>query len=159
MESAVTRRFRAIGLAVTVGWIGATAVGAYGGQLLTDPETLGPAAREAVWAMDADLPLAELLTRLAAAGVPAGEVRTLDRVYEWDQTRSQGLVISVDHPQLGDVELPGPPLRLDDNAYAGGREQHAPPPRLGEHNESVRRWLDERESAAATASGPQDREQ
>ena len=33
-------------------------------------------------------------------------------VYEWDQTRSQGLVIDVDHPALGRIELPGPPLRL-----------------------------------------------
>jgi formyl-CoA transferase len=34
-------------------------------------------------------------------------------------------------------------LRLDDNAYAGGREQHLPPPTLGQHNESVRAWLAE----------------
>ena len=101
----------------------------------------------AVNAAFADLPLAGLLTRLAAVGVPAGEVRTLDRVYEWDQTRSQGLVISVDHPQLGAVELPGPPLRFDDNAYAGGREQHVAPPRLGEHNDSVRAWLDEMDAS------------
>jgi hypothetical protein len=38
----------------------------------------------------------------------AGDVRTLDRVYEWEQTRSQGLVIAVDHPLLGSVEIPGP---------------------------------------------------
>lgn len=37
----VTTRFRRIGAAVTVAWIGLTAAGAYGGQLLGDPETLG----------------------------------------------------------------------------------------------------------------------
>lgn len=37
----VTTRFRRVGAAVTVSWIGLTAVGAYGGQLLGDPETLG----------------------------------------------------------------------------------------------------------------------
>lgn len=37
----VTARFRRIGVAVTVAWIGLTAAGAYGGQLLGDPETLG----------------------------------------------------------------------------------------------------------------------
>jgi crotonobetainyl-CoA:carnitine CoA-transferase CaiB-like acyl-CoA transferase len=82
------------------------------------------------------------LGRLADIGIPAGKVRTLDDVYTWDQTRSQGLVIDVDHPTLGTVELPGPPLRFGDNAHAGGRTEHQPPPRLGEHNDSVRAWLD-----------------
>jgi formyl-CoA transferase len=91
----------------------------------------------------ADHPLAELLPRLAALGIPAGEVRTIDRVYDWDQTRSQGLVIEVDHPVLGPIELPGPPIRLDDNTYAGGRAEHVAPPTLGQHDESVRKWLDE----------------
>jgi crotonobetainyl-CoA:carnitine CoA-transferase CaiB-like acyl-CoA transferase len=100
------------------------------------------AVNEAINAVFADRTLADLLPELARAGVPAGEVRTLDRVYEWDQTRSQGLVIGVDHPVLGRIELPGPPLRFDDNAHAGGRTEHLPPPALGEHDASVRAWLD-----------------
>jgi len=91
----------------------------------------------------AEYDLADLLPRLDELGVPAGEVRTLDRVYDWDQTRSQGLVIEVDHPSLGTIELPGPPIRFDDNAYAGGRAEHVAPPTLGQHDESVRTWLDE----------------
>ena len=82
------------------------------------------------------------LERLSALGVPAGKVRTLDDVYAWDQTLSQGLLVDVDHPTAGHVQLPGPPLRFDDNAYAGTRQQHLPPPRLGEHDASVRAWLD-----------------
>jgi crotonobetainyl-CoA:carnitine CoA-transferase CaiB-like acyl-CoA transferase len=82
------------------------------------------------------------LARLADLGVPAGKVRTLDDVYTWDQTLSQGLLLDVDHPTLGPVQLPGPPLRFDDNAFAGARETHLPPPRLGEHDASVRAWLD-----------------
>ena len=49
----------------------------------------------------------------------------------------------VDHPVLGSIKIPGPPIRFDDNAFAGGREDHLHPPLLGEHNESVRAWLDE----------------
>jgi crotonobetainyl-CoA:carnitine CoA-transferase CaiB-like acyl-CoA transferase len=81
----------------------------------------------------------ELLPELDKAGVPAGEVRTLDRVYQWDQTRSQGLLLDVDHATLGRITLPGPPLRLD----GGEREDHVAPPTLGQHNDRVRAWLDE----------------
>lgn len=35
------RRLRVTGVSVMVGWVGATAIGAYGGQLLGDPRTLG----------------------------------------------------------------------------------------------------------------------
>lgn len=86
------------------------------------------------------------LARLAEAGVPAGKVRTLDDVYTWEQTRSQGLLIDVEHPTAGPIRLPGPPLRFDDNPYAGDREKHLPPPLLGEHDRSVRQWLDELEA-------------
>jgi crotonobetainyl-CoA:carnitine CoA-transferase CaiB-like acyl-CoA transferase len=82
---------------------------------------------------------------LADAGIPAGKVRTVDDVYTWEQTRSQGLVVEVDHPTVGTIELPGPPLRFDDLPYAGGRATHQPPPRLGEHNDSVLAWLEQRE--------------
>lgn len=37
----VTRTFRRIGLAVSAAWIGMTALGAFGGQLLGDPRALG----------------------------------------------------------------------------------------------------------------------
>ena len=102
-----------------------------------------PAVTAALEAAFADIPLADLLPRLDALGVPAGEVRTLDRVYDWDQTRSQGLVVEVDHPVLGTIEIPGPVIRLDDNAHAGSRTNNLHPPLLGEHDRSVREWLDE----------------
>jgi formyl-CoA transferase len=88
------------------------------------------------------------VSRLAAAGIPVGRVRSLDEVYAWPQTHSQGLVITVDVPGVGPVELPGPPLRFADAAHAGARTRHEPPPRLGEHTESVLAWLTEREATA-----------
>jgi crotonobetainyl-CoA:carnitine CoA-transferase CaiB-like acyl-CoA transferase len=93
-----------------------------------------------------------LLAKLAEAGVPAGKVRTLDDVFGWDQTRSQGLLVEVEHSTAGRIALPGPALRFDDNAYAGAREQHLPPPTLGQHNESVRVWLDELDADEAHRS-------
>ncbi|HEV7875790.1 MAG TPA: CoA transferase [Nocardioides sp.] len=87
-----------------------------------------------------------LLARLAEIGVPAGKVRTLDEVYGWDQTASQGLLLDVEHPTLGALRLPGPPLRFF--AADGGevtRGEHAAPPTLDQHGEAIRAWLDEPE--------------
>jgi crotonobetainyl-CoA:carnitine CoA-transferase CaiB-like acyl-CoA transferase len=80
-----------------------------------------------------------LMARLAEIGTPAGQVRSLDEVYEWDQMKSQGLLIDVQHATLGPLRLPGPPLRYDD----GGRTEHQAPPTLGQHNDAIRAWLDE----------------
>ena len=85
-----------------------------------------------------------LLARLAEAGIPAGKVRTLDEVYAWEQTKSQGLLVDVDHATLGTVTLPGPPLRF----FAGDgkevtRRDHAAPPTLDEQGDDIRAWLQE----------------
>lgn len=93
----------------------------------------------------ATAPAEHWLELLSAAGLPSGKVRTIDEVYEWEQARSQGLVIEVDHATKGRLTLPGPVIRLDDQPYAGSRETNIAPPTLGQHNESVRRWLDETE--------------
>ncbi|ROR89557.1 formyl-CoA transferase [Nocardioides aurantiacus] len=120
-----------------------------------DPATPGLASNpERVAAKDRVVALVEevfadwdaepLLARLAEIGVPAGKVRTVDEVYAWDQTLSQGLLVDVEHAVLGRVQLPGPPLRF----FAGDgtevtRTQHQAPPTLDEHGASVRRWLEE----------------
>jgi crotonobetainyl-CoA:carnitine CoA-transferase CaiB-like acyl-CoA transferase len=85
---------------------------------------------------------AELLAKLADAGVPAGRVRTLDEVYRWDQTASQGLLIDVEHSTLGALRLPGPPLRFFDGPRETTPTGHRPPPTLDEHGSSIRAWLD-----------------
>jgi len=97
------------------------------------------AVNAAVDSAFAAYPLAKLLPRLAEVGVPAGEVRSLDRVYGWEQTRSQGLLLEVEHATVGPITLPGPPLRFD----GAEPHEHTAPPTLGQHDESVRRWLTE----------------
>ncbi len=91
----------------------------------------------------ATAPAATWLQRLDEAGIPAGKVRSLDEVYGWEQTRSQGLLVEVEHPVLGRIELPGPPLRFDDAEAS----THRAPPALGQDNDSIRAWLDELDSA------------
>lgn len=87
---------------------------------------------------------ADLLEKLEDAGVPAGKVRSLDEVYSWDQTASQGLLIDVEHETLGPLTLPGPPLRFFDSR--GGEvtgSTHKAPPVLGSDSEAIRAWLKE----------------
>jgi crotonobetainyl-CoA:carnitine CoA-transferase CaiB-like acyl-CoA transferase len=82
-----------------------------------------------------------LLERLSSIGIPSGEVRTIDRVYDWEQTRSQGLLMSVHHSSLGVIEIPGPALRIEGVGEIGHRPSPLPPPKLGEHSASIRAWL------------------
>ena len=88
----------------------------------------------------------DLLARLAAAGIPAGKVRTIDEVYGWDQTVSQGLLVDVEHATLGRVSLPGPPLRFFDPGRDGEtettRREHLAPPTLGADGDAIRAWLE-----------------
>jgi crotonobetainyl-CoA:carnitine CoA-transferase CaiB-like acyl-CoA transferase len=84
----------------------------------------------------------ELLRDLGAAGVPAGAIRTIDEVYSWDQTLSQGLVVEVDHALAGRIQLPGPALRLESaDGETQLRSVHLAPPTLGQHTEAVLAWL------------------
>jgi crotonobetainyl-CoA:carnitine CoA-transferase CaiB-like acyl-CoA transferase len=94
----------------------------------------------------ADVSPEDLLARLAAAGIPAGKVRTIDEVYEWDQALSQGLLVDVEHATLGRLQLPGPPLRFfapgPDGETETTRRDHAAPPVLGADGDAIRAWLE-----------------
>lgn len=112
--------------------------------LATNPERVAARERviEVVEQVFATWDAEPLLARLAEVGVPAGKVRTLDEVYAWEQTRSQGLLTEVDHPTLGAVTLPGPPLRFFDAEGAEvTRSRHQAPPLLDEHGQTLRAWL------------------
>ncbi|MEY4397348.1 MAG: hypothetical protein RLZZ40_1104 [Actinomycetota bacterium] len=85
---------------------------------------------------------ADVLAELESAGVPAGKIRTMDEVYAWEQTRSQGLVINVDHVTLGSIEIPGPALRWFDQSGEITPTAHRAPPTLGQHTASVLEWLE-----------------
>jgi crotonobetainyl-CoA:carnitine CoA-transferase CaiB-like acyl-CoA transferase len=84
----------------------------------------------------------ELLARLNELGIPSGEVRSLDQVYEWEQTKSQGLLMNVEHSSLGKITIPGPPLRIDGIGEIGHRPDPLAPPLLGEHTDAILSWLD-----------------
>ena len=81
--------------------------------------------------------MADWLDLLRRSGVPAGELKTLDRVYDSEQARAEDLVWEVDHPRLGVIRLPGHPVHYSRSAVAPG----LPPPILGEHTDELRAAL------------------
>ncbi len=85
--------------------------------------------------------LDDTIEAMTAAGVPAGRVRSIDEVYSWDQTLSQGLVVPVNHTAIGPINIPGPPLRWFDGETEVTPTAHTAPPTLGEHTDAVLRWL------------------
>jgi formyl-CoA transferase len=74
---------------------------------------------------------------LRQAGVPAGELKSLDRVYDSEQARAGNLIWEAEHPQLGTIRLPGNPVHYSRSVLAPG----LPPPTLGEHTGEVRAAL------------------
>ena len=73
------------------------------------------------------------MTRFDEAGVPAGRIRTMDQVYAWEQLAHLGLVDHVSHPTVGEMDLPGAPLRWS----RSGRRPADPPPTLGQHSGEI----------------------
>ena len=108
--------------------------------MATNPERVanGKRVNEMVQAAFALYSTDELLAKLDRIGVPAGRIRSIREVYEWEQTRSQGLLINVDHATLGTITLPGPPLRFFSSDGAElTRRRHSAPPVLGADNDLV----------------------
>jgi crotonobetainyl-CoA:carnitine CoA-transferase CaiB-like acyl-CoA transferase len=76
---------------------------------------------------------AELLDRLAAAGVPAAPVNSVDQLLVDAQARSRPLMRRMSHPRLGELPVLGMPLAFSGMDPAVRR--HAPA--LGEHTDEV----------------------
>lgn len=83
----------------------------------------------------AEAPADEWLRRLAAAGVPAAPVRSIDEVFASPEGRA--VTEEVPDPARGVLRLVGDPIRVS----GADRPLHRPPPRLGEHTEEVLREL------------------
>jgi len=94
----------------------------------------------------ADLDRDTVLAQLTEAGIPAGRIRSIDEVYEWEQTRSQRLTLNVKHETLGTLTLPGMALRMFELSPAGDlsestRLEHDAPPLLNADGPAIRTWL------------------
>lgn len=77
----------------------------------------------------------EWLEGLAARGVPAGAVNTLDKVFEDPQVQAREMKISMPYPDSpnGRVDLIGNPIKFSETPVTYRRH----PPRMGEHTDEV----------------------
>jgi crotonobetainyl-CoA:carnitine CoA-transferase CaiB-like acyl-CoA transferase len=80
-------------------------------------------------------PTAAWLTRLEAAGVPAGPVLTIGEMLADPQVRAREMVIETIHSRLGPVKTLGPPVKLSATAPSVRRAA----PLLGEHTREILR--------------------
>ena len=79
----------------------------------------------------------EWVEALLAAGVPAGPINFVDETLADEQVGARGMIVELEHPLIGIVRSVGNPVRMS----AGGPTYRRYPPRLGEHDDEIRREL------------------
>jgi formyl-CoA transferase len=88
----------------------------------------------------ATAPAAAWVERIRTAEVPTGPVRTIPEVFEDPQVLAREMVVSVEHPAVGELKLVGIPFKFSATPASIRR----PPPLLGEHTAEVEREYAER---------------
>ena len=76
---------------------------------------------------------AEWIALCEQAGIPAGPINTLERVFADPQVQARGMRVDVAHALDGSVPLVGSPLKIP---TAPVQMRHAPPP-LGHHTQEI----------------------
>jgi crotonobetainyl-CoA:carnitine CoA-transferase CaiB-like acyl-CoA transferase len=76
---------------------------------------------------------AQWIERLNGAGVPCGRVQSLAEVFADPQVRAQQMVVTIDHPGRGPVDMLGFPIKFPDSPAPPRR----PAPELGADTDAV----------------------
>ena len=79
----------------------------------------------------------EWLERLRALGFPCAPVYTIDEIFSDPHVLHRGMLVEMEHPEVGRIKQIGPALKLSETPCVVG----SPPPALGEHTEEVLRSL------------------
>lgn len=75
----------------------------------------------------------EWIEILRKARVPCGPVNEISDVVNHPQVKHRGMVVSMEHPTIGEVKVLGNPINLS----LTPPEYHSPPPLLGQHTEEI----------------------
>ena len=78
-------------------------------------------------------PVEHWIEKLNAAGVPCGRVMQIGEVFDDPQTRHQQMRITIEHPQLGAIDVLGFPIKFTDAPCS----VHRPPPVLGADTDAI----------------------
>ena len=77
------------------------------------------------------------LEKLAEVKIPCAPANDLEHALNDVQIRARNMVVTVAHPDGGEVQMPGNPIKMS----ASKEEKFAPPPLLGQQTDSVLREL------------------
>ncbi len=72
------------------------------------------------------------MKKLRAARIPHAPVNDFEHILNDPQVRSRDMIVSVDHPEGGSVEMPGNPIKLSDH-----EDSYGPPPLVGQHTDEI----------------------
>jgi formyl-CoA transferase len=75
----------------------------------------------------------EWLSMFEAARIPCGPISTLDQVFAEPQVGAREMLVQIQHPQIGALQLVGSPLKFSETPV----EYRLPPPGLGAHTEEL----------------------
>lgn len=76
---------------------------------------------------------AEWLKLLEDAGIPAGPIYTLDKLFSDPQVLHRKMAVELQHPRAGTIKVTGVPVKLSETPG----EIYSPPPLLGQHSREV----------------------
>jgi crotonobetainyl-CoA:carnitine CoA-transferase CaiB-like acyl-CoA transferase len=99
---------------------------------MTDRQVNAAELLEIIEPVVAAKPVDHWVTALRAAGVPAGEVKSVAEALQDPQVRARGLVVQADHPVYGRVKTLASPVRVGGEFAVPTRA-----PRRGEHTDSI----------------------
>lgn len=75
----------------------------------------------------------DLIARLEEAGIPCSPVRFMEEVILGEHAEANGYVSTFDHPRVGPITMPTPPVQFSDSQYQAGVSS----PGYGEHTAEV----------------------
>ena len=77
----------------------------------------------------------EWVSILTSSGVPCSGINTIEDALNDPQTAARDMIMNLQHTSLGEIKVPGIPVKLSETPGSGRRA----PPLLGEHQEEVLR--------------------
>lgn len=75
----------------------------------------------------------EWIELLKAEGIPAGPINTVDKVLSDPQVLTRQMVVDVDHPKCGTIQMVGNPIK----SSIAEDERYDAPPLLGQHTDEI----------------------